>query len=56
MPAGDTEPTIDLNLLLSEVYDQAALDFAIDYSQPPTPAVGEEAWQWLQALIAHATS
>ena len=49
LQAGDREPIVDLNTLLSEVYDEAALDLAIDYSQPPVPAVTHEDWQWIQA-------
>jgi len=50
LQAGDPEPIIDLNLLLAEVYDEAALDLAIDYGQPPVPAVVHEDWHWIQAL------
>lgn len=49
---GDEEPVIDLQQLLSNMYDEAALDLAIDYSQQPVPLVNQADLQWLQELLS----
>jgi hypothetical protein len=36
---GDQEPVVDLQAVLKQVYEEAALDLAIDYTQPPVPPV-----------------
>ncbi|NMF86595.1 DUF4058 family protein [Nodosilinea sp. P-1105] len=48
---GDDEPTIDLNSVLQEIYDQASFELVIDYTrQPVLPPVTESSFQWIQAL------
>jgi hypothetical protein len=42
----DTEPIIDLQGLLNEIYDIYGYDLVIDYSQPPVPALEEENAAW----------
>jgi hypothetical protein len=49
--AGDVEPVIDLNVLMQIVYESAALDLAIDYSQPLSPALSAEDLQWVSKII-----
>lgn len=44
------KPVIDLNQLLNQVYTEAALELAIDYSQPPIPPVSEADFAWIQTL------
>lgn len=36
---GDQEPIVDLNQLIANVYDEAALALVIDYSKPPIPSL-----------------
>lgn len=46
----DEEPIIDLGLALEQVYEEAALDLAIDYSQQPNPPVSNEGFSWIKSL------
>ncbi len=55
LQAGDQEPVIDLNRLLGKVYDEAALELAIDYSQPPV-GLSPEDLAWLQAFIVESAN
>ena len=48
--SGDTEPIVDLKQLLDQVYEEAALELAIAYDQPPTPTVSSAVWEWIQQL------
>lgn len=47
----DTEPLVDLQTLLFEVYEQAGFDLAIDYSLEPVPPLKEEDKSWVDALL-----
>lgn len=47
---GDEEPIMDLQHILEQVYQEAALDLAIDYSIQPIPFVSEVDFEWLQTL------
>jgi hypothetical protein len=47
----DEEPIVNLYEILQEVYEEAALDLVIDYSQQPVPLVAEETFQWIQTLL-----
>lgn len=47
---GDREPIVDLHSILSQAYQEAALDLAIDYTQPPIPPVSTEDLAWIQTL------
>ena len=46
----DVEPLVDLQILLSELYERASYNLVIDYSQEPVPplsaadAVWNDAW------------
>lgn len=48
---GDTEPTINIQGLLNDIYDQSGYDLVIDYRDAPTPplAPADSAWltNWL---------
>jgi Protein of unknown function (DUF4058) len=35
----DTEPVVDLQQLLRDIYERARFDLVIDYSQPPKPSL-----------------
>ncbi len=47
----DDEPIVNLYEVLEAVYEEAALDLVIDYSQQPVPPVTEETFQWIQTLL-----
>jgi hypothetical protein len=47
----DREPFIDLSTLLDQVYDEAALELAIDYHQPPRLGLKDEDWVWVRSLL-----
>jgi len=37
--------------VLEQVYQEAALELAIDYTQPPVPPVSDDDFAWIQTLI-----
>lgn len=47
---GDREPVIDLQAILKQTYEEAALDLAINYTQPPIPPVSDDDFAWIQSL------
>lgn len=47
----DTEPILDLQHLLNEVYDQAGYDLRIDYTQPTVTTLSRENSVWADALL-----
>jgi len=47
----DREPVVDLQNLLEQVYQEAALELAIDYSTQPIPPLSELDFQWIQSLL-----
>ena len=47
----DSEPIIDLQYLLNQVYDQAGFDLAIDYSQKPVPSLKSKDRDWGEELL-----
>ncbi|MBD2681862.1 MULTISPECIES: DUF4058 family protein [Nostoc] len=49
--SGDTEPIIDLQTLLNQVYDIYGYDLVVDYSQQPVPALSETDAAWADALL-----
>ncbi|MCT7955177.1 DUF4058 family protein [Laspinema palackyanum] len=49
--SGDTEPIIDLNLLLNQLYDRAGYDFVIDYGEEPIPAFSEYEAAWADVWL-----
>ena len=51
----DAEVCLDLPLALMSIYDEAAYDLSIDYSQsPPPPTFSEADTQWMRALLGKA--
>lgn len=50
LPPGDTEPIIDLPNVLQQVYQDTALDLAIDYSIQPVPPLSNINFEWVQTL------
>lgn len=51
---GDSEPVVDLQRLLNEVYERARFDLAIDYSQPVKPPLSPEEAVWVREVLAGA--
>lgn len=51
---GETEPALELNQLLHELYDRAGYDLTVDYKRPPTPPLPEADVQWADALLHSA--
>jgi Protein of unknown function (DUF4058) len=51
LQSGDVEPTIDLQHLFNQVYDQADYDLRVDYSQPVYPPLPESKAAWVDALL-----
>ena len=51
MRLGDTEPLVDLQKLLQELYDRAGYDLAIDYTQEPIPPLSENDTTWADILL-----
>jgi len=49
----DPEPIVNLRQVLQQVYDQAALDLAINYSTQPNPPLSDRDFQWAQSLTAN---
>jgi hypothetical protein len=47
----DQEPLIDLETLLNQVYDEAALDLAIDYTSPQRVKLNDQDWSWIQSRL-----
>lgn len=51
MRSGDSEPVIDLQTLLNQVYEIYDYDLVVDYSQEPVPALSEADAVWADALL-----
>ena len=49
--AGDTEPVVDLQMLLNEVYDISGYDLVIAYTREPVPPLAEPDAAWADALL-----
>ena len=48
---GAEEPIVNLNQILQQVYEQAALDLAIDYTAQPDPPLSDQDFQWVQTFV-----
>ena len=46
----EQEPVVNLSEVLGQIYQEAALDLAIDYSQQPVPPLSESDYQWVRSL------
>ncbi|MBT9316818.1 DUF4058 family protein [Leptothoe spongobia] len=52
---GDTEPVVDLQALLNDIYTRARFDLSIDYEQPLKPTFGEAETAWVKSILAKAS-
>jgi hypothetical protein len=52
---GETEPPVDLNTILHELYSRARFDLRLDYSRKPVPPLAEDDWQWATDLLDQPT-
>jgi hypothetical protein len=48
------EPALDLELILNEIYQEAALEMAIDYNKQPVPPLEEAEFQWVQQRLGES--
>ncbi|MFN6515060.1 MAG: DUF4058 family protein [Nostoc sp. CreGUA01] len=48
---GESEPIINLNLLLNEIYNQGSYDLRINYSRPPIPTLSEPDMAWVNDIL-----
>jgi hypothetical protein len=48
----DTEPTLDLNSVLHELYDRARFDLRLDYTKPAQPSLGDDDVAWAGAILS----
>lgn len=48
---GDTEPVVDLQTLLNDIYIRARFDLSIDYDQLPKPALSEAEFAWVRNIL-----
>src|SRR5438309_144192 len=51
---GETAPTLLLNHILHELYDQGGYDLIIDYRQPPQPPLSAGDAAWARQLVAQS--
>jgi hypothetical protein len=47
----DQEPLVDLNELLSGVYERAGYDLVLNYGEPPTPPLNEADAVWANEIL-----
>jgi len=47
----DADVSLELPHVMADIYDEAAYDLSIDYSQPPPPALSEADARWMQTLL-----
>ncbi|MEL7225759.1 MAG: DUF4058 family protein [Cyanobacteria bacterium J06576_12] len=47
----DTEPTVELQTLLNEVYQKSGYDYFIDYAQDPTLPFSSQEIDWINTLL-----
>ena len=47
----ETEPILDLNAILHDLYDRAGYDLAIDYRNKPIPPLSQDDEEWAEALL-----
>ncbi|MDJ1170668.1 DUF4058 family protein [Roseofilum sp. BLCC_M154] len=51
LKSGDTEPLIDLQTLLDNIYDTGSYDLVLDYAQDPVPPLSESDRVWLDSAL-----
>lgn len=49
----DTEPIVDLQTLLHEIYDQGGYDLRLDYSRSTVPTLSNQDAVWVDELLKH---
>jgi hypothetical protein len=49
--SGEAEPLVDVQSLLSALYDRAGYDLALDYRAEPLPPLADEDGTWADALL-----
>ncbi len=47
----DTEPLLDVQTLINELYDEGNYDLVIDYTQEPLPPLSQENAVWVDAIL-----
>ncbi len=48
---GDTEPLVDLQVVIEDLFDRAGFDLVIDYNLEPVPPIGEADVVWVNELL-----
>jgi hypothetical protein len=48
---GDTEPLLEIQTLISELYNEGNYDLVIDYAQEPVPAMSVNSVAWVDELL-----
>ena len=48
---GDTEPLLDIQTLINELYDEGNYDLVIDYTQEPVPPLSKDNGAWVDAIL-----
>lgn len=48
---GDTEPLLDIQTLINELYDEGNYDLVIDYTQGPVPPLSQENAAWVDEVL-----
>ncbi|MBU7583486.1 MAG: DUF4058 family protein [Nostoc sp. TH1S01] len=48
---GDTEPLLDLQTLINQLYEEGNYDLVIDYTQQPLPPISAENLAWIDAIL-----
>jgi Protein of unknown function (DUF4058) len=47
----DTEPLLDMQTLINELYDEGNYDLVIDYTQEPLPPLSQENAMWVDEVL-----
>jgi hypothetical protein len=48
---GDTEPAVDLNTIVHDLYTRARFDLRLDYTRPAEPPLSDDDAAWARELI-----
>jgi hypothetical protein len=48
---GDTEPSLNIQTLINELYDEGNYDLVIDYSQQPLPPISKMTLAWVDEVL-----
>ncbi|MBT9316516.1 DUF4058 family protein [Leptothoe spongobia] len=52
----DSEPIVNLQNLLGDIYDQSGYDLVIDYTEPPVPPLTAKDSEWLAQWLTQTSS